>query len=412
MKIAYLDCFSGISGDMLNGAILDAGVSLADIKKELARLSFADFDVHAEKVMRCNISATHFEVEDLEHHHHHEDEHGEEENSHHHHHHGHRHLADLQELIDRSALDLPLKDQAKEVFLRIAEAEAKVHGVPAEEVHFHEVGAVDTIIDVVGALAGLRLLGVQKVVCSPLNVGSGTVTFSHGTFPVPAPATIEILKGIPTYSTDSQAELVTPTGAAIAAVLAGGFGDMPAMRVERIGYGAGGRDLPRPNVLRILVGEAESAESEDQVTILETCLDDQSPQLTAFLAEELMAHGALDVYLIPVLMKKGRPGVQCTVLCEEGKQQALLSVLFRESTTLGVRIRRERRRILLREVKTVPTPYGPVRVKYSYCNGEAVNILPEYEDMKKIARQRGVPLKGIYTEIHSLLRSGNGTPRD
>ena len=401
MKIAYLDCFSGASGDMINGALLDAGVPIETLRQELQKLPFEHFEIRTEKVMRCGISATRFEVLDQEEADHHPEKN--EEGNPAHHHHSHRHLKDLEEMIDHSALQEELKEKARQVFRLIAVAEAKIHQMPVEEVHFHEVGAVDTIIDVVGALVGFQILGIGKVLCSPINVGTGTVVFSHGTFPVPAPATVEILRGVPIYSTDSQAELVTPTGAAIVTALASGYGEMPAMRVERIGYGAGFRDLRRPNVLRLLLGQTEAEEDQDRICVLETCLDDQNPQLTAYLAEELFGQGALDVYLTPIIMKKGRPGVQCTVLCEAEKQESLLSLLFRESTTIGVRTRWERRRILRREVKTVPTPYGPVQAKFSFLGDEMVNVLPEFEDMKKMAGETGIPLKNLYKEILPLL---------
>ncbi len=402
MKIAYFDCFSGASGDMINGALLDAGLSLEDMRAELARLPLEGYHLHAEKTMRCHIASTRFDVQ--EQHHHdphpvHQDKTEAEEDKHHH---PHRHLADLNEIVESSSLQETIKNDAKRIFLKIGEAEAKVHGVPVEEIHFHEIGAVDTIIDVVGALVGLRLLGIDKVVCSPLNVGSGTVTFSHGTFPVPAPATIEILKGIPVYATDSQAELVTPTGAAILAVVSSHFGDMPALQVEAVGYGAGFRDLSRPNLLRLTVGRSSVHPEEDEVLVLETCLDDQSPQLTSYLAERLLQQGALDVYLTPIVMKKGRPAVQCTTLCRPEDREKILALLFRESSTIGVRVRTEKRRILSREVRMRQTPYGPIPVKISSAQGEILQQQPEYEAMRRIAEEKGVPLKKLYEEVCRL----------
>jgi len=382
MRIAYFDCFSGISGDMFLGALIDAGLDIEALRQELAKLKLDNFQISAKKVVKQNIASMQFHVA------------YQEERQH-------RHLRHLNEIVDQSDLSEDIKNSAKEIFLKIAQAEAKIHNMPVEKVHFHEVGAIDTIVDVVGALVGIKLLGIEKIYSSRLNVGSGFVTFSHGTFPVPAPATAEILKGVPTYATNSQGELVTPTGAAIITTLTADFGDMPEMITESIGYGAGSKDLEQPNVLRVFIGKSADKKDEDSesIYVVETNIDDMNPQWYEHVMERLLQNGALDAFLTNTLMKKNRPGILLTMLCREADLDNLIRIVFTETTSIGVRIRKESRRVLTRTIEKVETPYGVIRIKYSKLNGEIVNAMPEYEDMKKIARERKISLKKLYELI-------------
>ena len=382
MKIAYFDCFSGISGDMMNAALIDAGMDENVLKKELSKLNIKDVEITTKKVVKQNIASTQFFVNSQEQTHH-------------------RHLKHLNEIVDSSDLHANIKTRAKKVFLKIAEAEAKIHNMPLEKVHFHEVGAIDTIFDVVGAMISIEHLGIEKVYCSPLNVGTGFVTFSHGKFPVPAPATAEILKGVPTFSTDSQAELVTPTGAAIITTLAEEFGNMPTFIQDSVGYGAGTKDLEQPNVLRVYLGHMETAvkQNQDTVTVIEANIDDMNPQMYDFVFEKLLQNGALDVYLTNIIMKKNRPAIKITVLAHESDADKLTKILFQETTTIGVRTHKENRTILSREIIEKDTKYGTVRIKVSRLNGDIVNTMPEYEDVKKIAQKTGISLKKLYEEL-------------
>ncbi len=379
MKIAYFDCFAGISGDMFIGAMLDAGLDFSGLEKELSKLNLSGWRISSKKITKNHLSATKFNLDETTAQ-------------------TFRHLADLNRIIDHSGLNAALKETANKIFLKIAEAEAKVHGQPLQKVHFHEIGALDTIIDVVGALISLELLGVEKVVCSRLNVGSGVVTFSHGTYPVPAPATAEILKGVPIYATETKGELVTPTGAAIISTVAESFGDMPEMKVGQLGYGAGDKDFGHPNVLRVFLGE--SAEKlyveKDVVAVIETNIDDMNPQLFDHVQEKLFAEGALDVFFTQILMKKNRPAIKLTVLCNREDQQKMCDLLFRETTTLGVRIREEQREKLHREIVEMETTLGSVRVKVTRQKDEDVRCTPEYDDCKRIAREKNLPLKQVF----------------
>lgn len=401
MKVAYFDCFSGISGDMLVGALLDAGLDFHQLQEEIAKLGLPNVSIQCSNLVKQNIAATKFDVmyEDQKHH---------------------RHLKDLNALVENTGIDSEIQRKAKEVFLKIAEAEAKIHGMPVEKVHFHEVGAVDTIVDVVAAMVGLRLMGIEKVFCSTLNVGSGFVTFSHGKFPVPAPATAEILKHIPTYSTNSQGELVTPTGAALVSVLSNDFGDMPPMTTSAIGYGAGTKDFEHPNVLRVYIGELIGKASTgkkaftsqepagtltDEVLVMETNIDDMNPQWYDHVIDRLYGSGALEVFLTHVQMKKNRPGVKLTILAKEENKNQLLRVVFGETTSIGVRMRMEEREILERVEKIITTPFGNVKTKASYFDGELVNIKAEYEDLKRIAGETGLPLKHIAATIQQSVIS-------
>ncbi len=384
MKIAYFDCFSGISGDMIVGSLLDAGLGFAELENEIKKLGLGNVKIKASKIVKQNIASTKFDVICEEQRHH-------------------RHLEDLNAMVEKSSLEKEVIETAKEVFMKIAVAEAKIHDMPLEKVHFHEVGAVDTIIDVVAALTGFKKLGIEKVFCSRLNVGSGFVTFSHGKFPVPAPATAEILKGVPSYSTDSKGELVTPTGAAIITALADTFGDMPSMITTAIGYGAGSKDFEHPNVLRLFIGDADNQKPADDVYVIETNIDDMNPQWYDHIIDRLYMEGALEVFLTNIQMKKNRPGTRLTILGKPIDKEKLLHVIFSETTSIGVRIRKEAREILKRETSNITTPHGKVKVKITWYKGEKVNLKVEYDDLKRLARENGMPLKQISEEIDKYI---------
>lgn len=393
MKLAYFDCFSGISGDMALGALVDAGADLARIEAELRKLPVSGWTIAAEKVKRGAIRATHVRVATTEAHHH-------------------RCLSKILEIIAGAGLPPRAAARASEVFQCLAEAEAHVHGVPVEQVHFHEVGAVDAIVDVVGACVAFELLGIEQFACSALNVGGGRVRTAHGVLPVPAPATADLLRQAPTYSTGIERELVTPTGAALVAGLCTRFGPMPPMTVEKIGYGAGSADFSeQPNVLRVFFGEAAAREAaagrEETVSVIETNLDDMNPQIYAYFAERALAAGALDVFATPVQMKKNRPGQLVTILCEPSAADRLVDLVFRETTTIGVRTYEARRRTLEREFVPLETALGTIRMKVARLDGHVLNAAPEYEDCRRIAAERGVPLKQVLAEaISSFERRG------
>ena len=392
MKTAYLDCSSGVSGDMFLGALLDAGLPAERLRAELRKIPLGDYEFKQSRVLRAGLAGTRVEIVVPE---------KQPE----------RHLRDIEQLIEGSALTKTAKERAIEVFGRIAEAEGKLHDKPAAKVHFHEVGAVDAIIDVVGACAGLELLEVSELVSSPLNVGGGRVEAAHGSLPVPAPATAELLRDIPIYSSGVDAELVTPTGAALVVALARSFGPLPPMKVERIGYGAGARDLRgHPNLLRLFLGRrielgsqesgvggeaANSDAGEEIVSVLEANVDDMSPQLYGYLVERALAAGALDVTCSSIQMKKNRPGLEVSILCPPERSEALAQLLFDETTTIGLRIYEARRRVLDRELVTVGTVYGAVRVKVARRDGRVVNVAPEYEDCQRLAAEKSVPLKEV-----------------
>jgi uncharacterized protein (TIGR00299 family) protein len=403
MRIAYLECFAGIAGDMLLGALLDAGVPV-DVLVEATSALGLEVSLKVETVDRSGISCTRVQVMDGKsvadapkveavHDHVHGDGHS---HSHEHKHvHG-RSLSVIRELIQGAALAEGVKARAIRTFELLGASEAKIHNVEVEAIHFHEVGAVDAIVDIVAACAGIEHLKVDAWHCSSLNVGGGMVECAHGTFPVPAPATADLLRGFPTYSAHVQKELVTPTGAALVRMLEPVFGAQPAMSVEKIGYGAGSRN-PKgfPNALRISVGEMDARDSAETVTVLETALDDLSPQVLAWVAEQALAAGAMDVMLTPVIMKKGRPGTLLTVLCSDEKRPVLERLILRETSTLGMRIRREERSCLERRHVTVQTAYGEIRVKIGTLDGEVLNAAPEFEDCRAAAVRCEVPLKQV-----------------
>jgi uncharacterized protein (TIGR00299 family) protein len=379
MKTAFFDCFSGISGDMIVGSLIDAGLELAELKNALSTLPLADYEIYADRVGKNGISATRFRVESSEKK-------------------AHRNLTLIAEMLDASGLEERVKVRASSIFRSLASAEAKVHGIKIEDVYFHEIGAVDSIIDIVGAVAGLELLGIEAVYASPINVGEGFADTGHGTLPVPAPATMELLTGVPVYSSGVRAELATPTGAAVITHVAKRFGSLPVMKVHQTGYGAGSRDLPVPNVLRVLIGEIEQGASHERIAVLETNIDDMNPEFYPHIAERLFEAGALDVYTTPVTMKKSRPGVQLTVLSLPGSEQTLLGVIFGETTTAGVRIRIQERAMLERRIQIIQTAFGPVSVKVLEQGGNVFTVAPEYEECKAVAARRGIPLKQVYDE--------------
>jgi uncharacterized protein (TIGR00299 family) protein len=383
MKVAYFDCLSGISGDMTLGALVDAGVPLERLQSELKDLDVPGWEISVGKVWKNGMAATHARVktEDTQ---------------------THRSLTTILGILERSKLADSVKKQAAAIFRKLGEAEAGVHDVPLEKIHFHEVGAVDAIVDIVGSCIGFRALGVERFACSPLNVGGGTVKMAHGILPAPAPATALLLLGKPTYSNGVQKELVTPTGAAIVATLCDSFGPQPAMTVSAIGYGAGAADLEgQPNVLRLMIGEAAEAregEYNEDIRVLEANLDDLNPQVYGYFMERALAAGALDVYTTSVQMKKNRPGTLLTVLCRPGDETKFQELIFAETTTLGVRSYATQRRVLPREWEKVVTCYGEVRMKVARVNGRAVRVSPEYDDCRKLAETQGVPLQRVMQE--------------
>jgi len=429
MRIGYLECFSGISGDMLLGALVDAGVPLEHLAETAAALNVGA-RLEMRKVSRGGLAAIKVDVlgegareqgsegaeDSLGHDHEHAHEahvhhsqdhvHGPHEDhtheSHEHHEHApHRSLSIILKIIQDASIQDSVKRRSAHAFQLLGEAEAAIHSIPIEKVHFHEVGAVDTIVDIVCAAAGCEALGVDRWMASPLNVGSGTVKCAHGTLPVPAPATLALLGDAPVYAAGAPMERVTPTGAAVLRMLDVGYGVLPAMSVKARGYGAGGRDTPgEPNLLRLLVGEAEEgAESTEPIAVIETVVDDATPQLLAYVSELLMEAGAWDVYRAPVQMKKGRTGVQITVLASPEAMPALRDLLLRETTTIGLRWRMENKMALAREFVEVETAWGKVRMKIArWPTGEVANASPEYEVCRNIARLHGIPLKRVMQE--------------
>jgi uncharacterized protein (TIGR00299 family) protein len=387
MKLAYFDCFSGISGDMTLGALVDAGLSGDQLRAELKGLQVPGWELTTEKVWKNGMSATHVRVttEDQQ---------------------KHRSLSTILEIIKNSQLAPQVRERASAVFQKLGEAEAHVHDAPLEKVHFHEVGAVDAIVDIVGACIGFHALGIERFASSPLNVGGGTAKMAHGVLPVPAPATARLLQGTPTYSNGVQRELVTPTGAAIAATLCASFGPQPPMTVSAIGYGAGTADLEgQPNVLRIMIGEAAEKNltaSDEEISIIEANLDDMNPQIYGYVVEKALLAGALDVYTTALQMKKNRPGTLLTILCRPQNTEALMSLLFAETTTFGIRSHRAQRRALAREWVSVSTCFGDVRIKLSRSNGHIQHAAPEYDDCRKLAVEKQVPLQQV---IHEAMRA-------
>ena len=413
-RILYFDCFSGIAGDMVLGALLDAGLPFEELKAALGSLAIEGYDITAERVLRAGVSATKFRV--VEHpagsaqhsgvsaqHSGESTQHSGEAvqhtpgaAQHHHSHHPHRHLKSIYNLIDGSGLSDNGRARAKELFQRLGEAEAAIHQMAIEKVHLHEVGALDSIIDIVGSVFALEWFGADRIVCSPLNVGGGTVQSAHGLFPVPAPATLRLLRDAPVYSGAIQKELVTPTGALLATSYASAFGPLPQMTVEAIGYGAGDRDEPgTPNVLRVVIGRAADRPEGDRVVVIECEIDDMNPQIFGVVMDQLYAAGALEVFYVPVQMKKNRPGTLLTVVAAPEKKPALADVIFRETTTIGLRHYEVDRECLRREIVSIDTPVGAVRFKLAWRDGRIVNAVPEFEDCARIAATGNLSVKEV-----------------
>ena len=390
MRIGYFDCFGGASGDMILGALLASGLSPGALRAQLEKLGLAGYEIGITEGPKQGFAATKVEVRMTESQ-------------------THRHLHHITEIIDRSDLPVCVKDPSKRVFRRLAEAEAKVHGTTIEKVHFHEVGAIDAIVDVVGAVAGIHELQLDRIYCSAIPTGSGTVRCEHGLMPVPAPATAELLRGVPLAEADETGEMTTPTGAAILTTLAEGFGPLPAMRIERVGYGAGSRDWKnRPNVLRLIVGESvETSNERDEVVVLDANLDDATGEQVGHVFDALFEAGALDVFASPITMKKNRPGIQLSVIATDATVNACEDVLFRETTTFGIRRHRCKRTKLDRSSEEVETRFGPIHVKIGRRGGRVVKVSPEYEDCARASREHGVGLRDTMFEAERVWRASH-----
>jgi len=447
MKILYYDCFAGISGDMNLGAMIDLGVDAEYLTGELQKLKLEGYEIRVSEQQRKGITGTQVDVlltgNEHEHHHSHHDHdhHGHSHGGHHHHHHGpasvfeglkrriipeyykaleqehdenshhhgHRNLYDIEKIICESELSGKVKTMSMDIFRLIAQAEAKIHGKPVEEVHFHEVGAVDSIVDIVGAAICIDYLSPDRIIASPVEMGSGFVNCAHGRFPVPAPATLEIMKGKPMKLGAVPFETATPTGVAILAALAGEFTEKPAFTIVKTGYGIGHRDTEIPNVLRVCLGETDEPDSRSttettvDAVVMECNIDDMNPERYAYVMERLFEAGADDVYLQNIIMKKSRPAVTLSVLCAPDKREALEHLLFTETQTLGVRYHHVKKNMLDRRSETVDTPYGPVRIKEAYYQGKKIRTKPEYDDCAAIAREHGISIGKVYQDLFSII---------
>jgi uncharacterized protein (TIGR00299 family) protein len=375
--IACFDCFSGISGNMALGALLDCGIAPDTLRDELRKMNLGGYRLDIREAHKAGLRGLAVEVRTDEKQ-------------------PHRHLQDIEAIIQSAGLAEGIRERSLRAFRALAAAESKVHGEPVEKIHFHEVGAVDAIVDIVGTAVCLDLLGVEKAYSSALHIGAGTVQTAHGLLPVPAPATAELLCGVPVYGRDIEAELVTPTGAALLAGMEADFGGAPAMQVEHVGYGAGSRDLPWANLLRVMVGTVQGAAAPERVLVVEANIDDMNPQWYEHVVERLFEAGALDVYLTPIQMKRSRPAVTLAMMVDEPRLDAALGVLFSETTTIGVRMHPVERRKLEREERTVETAYGPVKIKIARWEKRVMNAAPEYRDCLRLAEEKGVPLKEVW----------------
>jgi pyridinium-3,5-bisthiocarboxylic acid mononucleotide nickel chelatase len=387
MKIAYLDCFSGVSGDMLVGSLLDAGLSIEELEKILSGLNVHGYKISAEKEGRNNIFGTKFSVSLQE-----EDQQA-------------RYLKDIKKIIRNSEIPLPIVETCISIFEKLAKTESEIHHISPDEIHFHEVGAIDSIIDIVASVAGIYLLGIEKLFVSKIPVGKGMITSAHGNIPLPSPATIALLEGVPIYDSGQSAEMITPTGAAIITSLCSSFGPMPPMIVDRVGYGVGTRTLAdRPNLLRILIGNDIDKQSSETVVVLESNLDDMSPELLGYLMERLFDVGAKDVVFSHIQMKKNRPGIQLQVIGNPEDKDKLSTIIFRESTTLGIRFSYSQRFILTREKSMVESPWGKMRIKKVVNQGGKVATFPEYEECRRIAKANNLALRDVYAWAAALSR--------
>jgi uncharacterized protein (TIGR00299 family) protein len=386
MRTLYFDCFAGASGNMILGALVGLGVDREALATELKKLNLADVSLVVTDVDRSGIAAKHVAVEAPDQKHH-------------------RHLSDIEKIINDSHLDPDVKTRAIAVFTRLAEAEAKVHGIDVEKVHFHEVGAIDAIVDIVGACVGFRMLGIERFLSSKINVGSGFVEMAHGKFPIPPPAVAELLRDVPIYSSEIEGELATPTGAAIISTVCEAYGPIPEITVEQTAYGAGTRSYERfPNVLRLISGETTEAQMTDDLILIETNLDDISPQVLGFVMERTFEAGALDCWFTPIQMKKNRPATMLSVLCSPEKRSTISELLYSETTTLGLRIRNVERECLEREFLKVNTRFGVVDVKVARFNGRITNAMPEYEQVRALAIENKTPLHIVQSEVLAELK--------
>lgn len=384
MKTLYFDCFAGASGNMILGALVSLGIDAEKLVEQIKLLNIPDFEVEFTIADKSGISAIHAEVKVP-------------------HEHAHRHLHHIEKIINDSQLNESIKERAIQIFTKLAEAEAKIHGIDIKKVHFHEVGAMDAIIDVVGACIGFEMLQVERFACSKIHVGSGFAKMAHGKFPIPPPAVAELLSGIPIYSTEIQGELCTPTGAAIISTLCEAFGEINDLQIEKIGYGAGTRDYKDfPNALRLMIGKSQSSKIEDRnekLILIETNLDDVSPQVLGFVMDKAFELGALDCWFTPIQMKKNRPATMISILCDPKNRQKLTELLYIETTTLGVRIQQIERECLERKFIKVQTQFGEIDVKIGIFKGKMVNAMPEFEQLKEIAGQNNIPLKTLKEEV-------------
>jgi uncharacterized protein (TIGR00299 family) protein len=390
MRTLYFDCFAGASGNMILGGLLGLGVEQQDLERELAKLALPDVLLNSTIVDRSGISALHVEVvaPDQK---------------------AHRHLSDIVRIINDSSLEVKVKSMSAAVFTRLAEAEAKVHGIAIEKVHFHEVGAIDAIIDIVGACIGFQMLDIDRYVCSEINVGSGFVEMEHGLFPVPPPAVAELLRNVPVYSNEIKGELITPTGAAIISTICDSYGTLPKLKLKAVAYGAGTRSYDRfPNVLRLWIGESSAAANEDQqvddLVLIETNLDDISAQVLGFVMERAFELGALDCWFTPIQMKKNRPATMLSVLCSRENRATISALIYKETTTLGLRVRSVERECLSREILKVNTRFGSVDVKIAKYDGQITNAMPEYEQVRHLALEHNVAFKTVHDEVLAELK--------
>ena len=388
MRTLYFDCFAGASGNMILAALLGLGLDHDDLEAELSRLGLKGVSLNVTQVDRSGIAALHVEVTSPEQR-------------------DHRHLSDIVQIIERSSLDGGVKSQSIAIFRRLAEAEAKIHGISIDNVHFHEVGAVDAIIDIVGACIGFKMLGIEQFACSSINVGSGYIEMEHGKFPVPPPAVSELLVGFPIFSNEIAGELMTPTGAAIISTVCTSYRSLPEMKVEQMAYGAGTRSYERfPNVLRLMVGDSKTVRTieMDDLVLIETNLDDVSPQVLGYVMERAIEIGALDCWFTGIQMKKNRPGTTISVLCTPEKRSDLSDLLYSETTTLGLRVRNIERECLSRDFRTVRTRFGDVEVKVAYLDGHIMNAMPEYEQVRRLAREHNVSFLTVQNEAIAELK--------